>query len=116
MKQIITLLLCIMPLLLKSQSMPLPYYSGFDNASEQMGWQLIRTGNDPSAYPWSYSASGFSAPNCISHDYNVGGTTTDTVVDWFVSPPLNFTSPGSISLKVYTAGFSPPFNDNCEVW
>ena len=69
-----------------------------------------------STYNWGVGGGGFSAPNALSHDYNVGGASNDTVVDWFVSPPINFTAPGLLSLKVKTGGFSTPFPDNFEVW
>jgi hypothetical protein len=101
--------------ILFAQDLPLPYYTGFDNVAEQAGWQQYRTGF-MSLQSWHYSNTGFSTPNCIFHDYNVGGNLTDTVIDWFISPALNFTSTGVVSLKVKTFGFSPPTVDNCGVW
>ena len=68
-----------------------------------------------STYSWSYSGAAFSVPTCVSHDYNVGGNSNETVIDWFVSPPLNFTGTGTMTLKVKTAGFSTPFPDSFEV-
>ncbi len=97
-----------------SQSKTLPYYTGFDSSTEQAGWSQYRTGF-LSTYDWGYGGLAFSAPTCVSHDYNVGGNSTDTIIDWFVSPPLNFTSAGTISLKVNTGGFSTPFNDGFEI-
>ena len=96
-----------------SQGLSLPYTSGFDTPSEMAGWQQYRTGV-LSNYDWSNSGGGFVSM-CISHDYNVGGAQTDTVVDWYVSPPLNFTSEGTLAVKVLTSGFSTPFPDNFEV-
>lgn len=96
-----------------SQGLSLPYTSGFDTPSEMAGWQQYRTGV-LSNYAWSNSGGGFVSM-CISHDYNVGGAQTDTVVDWYVSPPLNFTSEGTLAVKVHTSGFSTPFPDNFEV-
>ena len=96
-----------------SQGLSLPYTSGFDTPSEMAGWQQYRTGF-LSNYAWSNSGGGFFSM-CISHDYNVGGAQTDTVVDWYVSPPLNFTSEGTLAVKVLTSGFSTPFLDNFEV-
>ena len=93
---------------LYSQSISLPYYTGFDSPTEQAGWQQFRTGF-LSSYDWSNNGS-------ISHDYNVGGNFTDTVIDWYVSPSLKFTSSGIITMKVLTEGFSTPTSDNCVVW
>ncbi len=98
-----------------SQGLSLPYYSGYDSPAETAGWQEYRTGF-LSTYNWGIGGSGFSAPSALSHDYNVGGSSNDTVIDWFVSPPINFTAPGLLSLKVKTSGFSTPFPDNFEVW
>ncbi|HRH65518.1 MAG TPA: choice-of-anchor J domain-containing protein [Bacteroidia bacterium] len=101
------------PHLTFSQGLPLPYFTGFDSPSEQAGWQQYRTGFI-SNYAWGFSGGGFNA-QCVSHDYNVGGNPTDTVVDWFVSPPLNFTTTGTMALKVRTSGFSTPFPDSFEI-
>lgn len=99
-----------------SQGLSLPYSTGFDSPSEKMGWQQFRTGFSGN-YDWDYTATGaFSAPTCLFHDYSVGGNTTDTVIDWFVSPPLNFTSSGTVSIKIKSEGFSNPLPDNCEIW
>lgn len=98
-----------------SQGETLPYATGFDNVSEQAGWQEFRTGF-LSTYSWSYGGPGFSAPSCLSHDYNVGGNPGDVVTDWFVSPPLNLTGTSVVSMKVKTSGFSTPTVDNCEIW
>jgi hypothetical protein len=86
----------------------LPYYTGFDTPAEKAGWQEFRTGF-LSSYSWNSNGA-------LHHDYNVGGNSGDIVVDWYVSPPLNFSSPGKLSMKVMTGGFSTPFSDNCEVW
>jgi len=116
MKLFFTLFLnCLIQQIVFAQGEPLPYTTGFDNVSEQAGWQEFRTGY-LSTYSWNYGGPGFSAPSCLSHDYNVGGNPGDIVVDWFVSPPLNVTSTGTVSMKVKTAGFSAPTNDNCEIW
>lgn len=77
----------------------LPYYSGFDNAPEQAGWQQFTKGAT-GYFPWDLAA-GYSAPNAISHDYPVGNPGTDTVTDWYVSPPFHFYGGGHLdSLKI----------------
>jgi len=110
MKALLTFLLqCLTANIVFSQGLSLPYYTGFDSPAEKAGWQQFRTGF-LSVYSWGTNAGQ------LYHDYNVGGNSNDTVIDWFVSPPLNFTSPGIITMKVKTGGFSTPFPDNCEIW
>ncbi len=91
-----------------SQGLSLPYYTGFDSPAERVGWQQFRKGV-LSSYDWSNIGS-------LYHDYNVGANPTDTVIDWFVSPSLNLSSAGIVSMKVQTSGFSQPTPDNCEVY
>jgi len=98
-----------------AQGLTLPYTTGFDTPAQKAGWQQFRTGF-LSAYSWGYGGSDLSAPTCVSHDYNVGGNQTDTVIDWFVSPALNFTTFGTITINVKSGGFSQPFPDGFEVW
>ena len=103
MKKQIGLLLIITSFILKAeaQSLQLPYYTGFDSISEQAGWQEFRLGV-LSAWSWVYSAGNFvSSPKSLFHDYNVGGSPTDTIEDWFVSPPLNFNTSAQLNLKLF---------------
>ncbi len=82
----------------------LPYYSGFDNTTEQAGWQQFTKGA-AGYFPWSVGGGGFSAPNALSHDYPVGNPGTDTVTDWYVSPPFHFYGGGhldSLKVKLYS--------------
>lgn len=92
-----------------AQSLPLPYYTGFDSTSEKAGWQQFRTGI-LSGNQWSYSPSPFSAfpyslPYALYHDYNVSGSPTDTVEDWFVSPPLKISTTAKLTLKIFPTAF-----------
>lgn len=85
----------------------LPYFSGFDNATQKNGWQLIRKGVN-GAYQWSYENEGpFSGTQCLYHGYPVGGTAmTD---DWFVSPAFNFAGGGKLdSIRHSFSGFGTP--------
>ena len=76
--------MCFATCLVLAQGVSLPYTSGFDSAIEKAGWQQYRTGF-ASLSNWTYSNfQPFSAPTCLSHDYNVGGSQADTVIDWFV--------------------------------
>jgi len=52
---------------------PLPYYTGFDNASEKAGWTEHRKG-DNGVYQWQYfNIAPVSAPAVLLHTYPVGG-------------------------------------------
>ncbi len=84
-----------------------PYFTGFDNASQQAGWQQYRKG-DIALSEWDYTTFGaFSAPNVLSHYYPVGGSVA--TLDWFVSPPFNFVNGGKIdSIRHHFAGFGTP--------
>jgi hypothetical protein len=71
------------------------YTTGFDNPGEQAGWTEYRLGVDDPFYEWEYSAfSAYSEPNCLSHNYPVGGTEVSD--DWFVSPAFDFSEGGTI--------------------
>lgn len=110
MKTLLTFLLqCFTVSVVFSQGLSLPYYTGFDSPAEHEGWQQFRLGFI------SFNGWGTGAGR-LYHGYNVGGNETDTVVDWFVSPPLNLSSPSTLSMNVQTGGFSAPFPDNCEIW
>lgn len=81
-----------------AQPTPLPYSTGFDNAAQQAGWVEYRKGTI-SVYDWATSAfvsNTPSAPNCITHDYYVGGGAPGKVVDWYVSPEFDFSTGGKI--------------------
>lgn len=86
----------------------LPYYTGFDNATETAGWQEFRKGNADPGYKWGYSTFGaYSAPSALFHNYPVGGTVTTD--DWFVSPGFSFPAGGTVdSVRSAFSGFGVP--------
>ena len=91
--------LILSPLVLAAQT-PLPYTTGFDNAAQQAGWTQFRTGH-LSNYSWTLTTAGsVSPPEHLWHDYPVGGAETDTVRDWYVSPPFDLSAGASLTLKV----------------
>ncbi len=101
---------------LYSQVIDLPYTSGFDNTQDKTGWTEYRTGNEALSR-WSFNTEiSVSAPACLWHDYQVGGLETDTLIDWYVSPAFKMNIPSSLTLSIYTAGFSDPTDDNLELW
>jgi|GEM_PF-815210 hypothetical protein len=84
-----------------------PYKTGFDTPAEQAGWAEYRTGHTHIGH-WATGActgSGApSTPNCVSHDYPVGGAPTQ-VIDWYVSPKFDFTNGGrldTVTARIYS--------------
>lgn len=101
-----------------AQPQALPYTSGFDNTAQQTGWQEFRKGH-LSNYSWDISGgNASSAPNQIFHDYPVGGSSTDTVVDWWVSPALISNNGAKLSFKyiVYSIIGTATAVDEFSVW
>lgn len=86
----------------------LPYSTGFDNAGEQSGWEEYRLSAGTQFYFWNYStANPHSAPNCLAHNYPVGGSSVTD--DWFVSPMFNLEDGGMIdSIWHSFSGFGAP--------
>lgn len=86
----------------------LPYYSGFDNTSQQTGWTEYKKAATTFSH-WGYASfSAYSAPNCIVHDYSpsTGITLTD---NWFVSPVFSINNGGKLdSIRYKFSGFSQP--------
>lgn len=113
MKQVFNLLLifvCVFSTTSNAQT-PLPYYTGFDNATEKAGWTEFRKG-DNGAYKWTFDTnSSVSSPTRLKHDYPVGGSVVTD--DWFVSPPFSFIYGGKID-SVYSSftGFGMPTSDD----
>lgn len=97
---------------LYSQSKSLPYSSGFDSAVEKEGWQEYRLGFI-GPYSWTYNDFDYCvAPSSLYHGYNVSGNGTDTIKDWFVSPPINFNQPTKMTFEV-----SPSmFGTKIQIW
>ena len=107
MRYFIIIGVCILMSLDAFTQVSLPYYSGFDSAAERIGWKQYRLGQDDT---FDYGFNGYltvTDPNCLYHDYPVGGVTiTD---DWFVSPELSLPNGGQIdSIWFNTSGFGIP--------
>jgi len=86
----------------------LPYSTGFDNAGEQSGWEEYRLSAGTQFYFWNYTtANPHSAPNCLAHNYPVGGSSVTD--DWFVSPMFNLEDGGMINGIWHSfSGFGTP--------
>jgi len=86
----------------------LPYYSGFDDASQKAGWTEYKTAATTFSH-WGYASVGsYSAPNSITHDYSpsTGITLTD---NWFVSPSFSISNGGKLdSIRYKCSGYSVP--------
>ncbi|MFL5764503.1 MAG: T9SS type A sorting domain-containing protein [Bacteroidia bacterium] len=108
MKKILLLLLpTLFHFLHLSSQTASPYYTGWDNSSEIMGWLQQRMGSTANS-GWSVATTGgFSPAKCIIHYYPVGGSTVTD--DWYVSPALYFPTGGMIdSIRTNFSGFGTP--------
>lgn len=86
----------------------LPYYSGFDNATQQAGWTEYKNAATIYSHWVIASASEYSAPNCLTHDFSPssGILLTD---NWYVSPAFSITGGGNLdSIRYKFSGFSVP--------
>jgi hypothetical protein len=86
----------------------LPYFTGFDNATQKAGWQEFRKGNTDPINKWAYTTTpAYSTPSSLGHHYPTGGmVTTD---DWFVSPGFSLPAGGKVdSLRSSFSGFGVP--------
>ena len=101
------ILLLLMQIQIKAQ-VTLPYYSGFDNTTQQYGWVEYKTASTQFSL-WGYdSYNAYSNPNCISHDYSPssGITLTD---NWYVSPGFSIPQGGKLdSIRYKFGGYSTP--------
>ncbi|GAA4464953.1 hypothetical protein GCM10023093_16330 [Nemorincola caseinilytica] len=123
MKKLLLLLCCAIgaPLLSPAQT-PLPYYTGFNNATERAGWAQFAKGNMTSETwnygPWSSLSSSpylLVSPNA---EFN-SSAMTDTIDQWMVSPPFYFTSGGhidSMSIAVFGATGTAQPTDSIVVY
>ncbi len=89
----------------------LPYFSGFDDSTQNANWKTFRIGS-LKATSWDVAKySSFSPKYCVSHIYPVNGD--ELTEDWFVSPPFKFTSGGKIdSLRYLFTGYGIPDKDD----
>lgn len=100
MKKILSTLFFLTILLTICAQTQLPYYTGFDNASEQNGWRNYEISSGNRSYPWEYSSfDKVSEPNSLrmSSPFN-----EDVYIEnWFVSPEFDFSNGGVIDSLYY---------------
>jgi hypothetical protein len=87
---------------MKAQIKNMPYRNGFENNAQRAEFRSVRTG-DSSTSGWSYHST---PANYASHDYPVGGSSTDTVSDWLFSPPIRVTNGAVLSFRYYVYGIT----------
>ena len=84
---------------------PLPYFTGFDDGISTPGWQEFRKGVTIN-WGWLGSEDYISPPGSLYHIFPDASTaSTDTTMDWFVSPPFDF-SEGAIIDTLYAGIYS----------
>jgi hypothetical protein len=84
---------------------PLPYYTGFDEGISTPGWQEFRKGVTIN-WGWLGSEDYISPPGSLYHIFPDASTaSTDTTMDWFVSPAFDF-SGGAIIDSLYAGIYS----------
>lgn len=98
---------------------PTPYYSGFDTPPQQANWVSHRKGFIiPSDWTFGNLPIAHTPPNCVSHDYPVGGAPA-LVEDWWVSPAFDFSAGGAIDsmqIIVFAMGGSAAVDDHFGVY
>lgn len=97
-----------------SQIKQLPYSNSFSNATERNELTVVRKGVASSS-TWNL---GNSTILYASHDYPVGGSSTDTVSDWLFTPPIKIVNGTILSFKYYVYGItgSATADDEFSVW
>ena len=100
MKTLLTATAMLVCMLSANAQTPTPFHSGFDNTSQQSGWQKFRQGT-LHLFEWEFGPGigAASPPFCAWH--NNPSNIPVPVVDWIISPVFNFTGGGKIdSVKV----------------
>lgn len=106
MNQILYLIITVLIISVSAPAQtPLPYYTGFDEGISTPGWQEFRKGVTIN-WGWLGSEDYISPPGSLYHIFPDASTaSTDTTIDWFVSPPFDF-SGGAIIDTLYAGIYS----------
>ena len=109
---IITIILLMLMQLQIQAQITLPYYSGFDNSTQQDGWVEYKAAATQYSH-WGYdSYNSYSESYCVSHSYSpsTGITLTD---NWYVSPGFSIPNGGKLdSIRYKFGGYSTPENED----
>jgi hypothetical protein len=116
MKKFLLLIVVLISTLVLSGQTALPYFSGFDSAPTQAGWNQQRTGSTANPGWYYVGIQAYSTPSCLYHGYPVGGSSL--TVDWFISPSFDLSGGGSLdSLRYKFSGFGvPATNDTVALY
>ena len=97
-----------------SASLAQSYSTSFKTDEEKAGWQQYRTKYNGPYYKWEFGKYGFfiddiytTKPALLHRCNNVAGV-PDTIIDWMVSPPLQFSSPSELYIHFFVGGLSRP--------
>jgi hypothetical protein len=112
MRTILFLLLLSSVSFVGAQSKPLPYRNMMATTQEKAELSIVRTGVNHN-YTWSFNSTGFA-----SHDYPVGGSSSDTVSDWLFTPPIKVTAGAKLAFKYWVYGITGTAtpSDEFSVW
>lgn len=98
---------------LMAQARQLPYKNFMSTTQEKNDLVSVRTGST-ATYDWSVNTTlGYA-----SHDYPVGGSSTDTVSDWLFTPPIKVSATTVLSFKYWVYGITGNVTpaDEFSVW
>ena len=99
---------------------PLPYFTDFETTAQRAGWTQYTRGNI-ATYLWTL---GFvfdlsTSPTVLVSPSAEFANPTDTVIQWYVSPPFNFHTGGkvdSFSILVFQPGGIPSPSDSIVLY
>lgn len=112
MRSLLVIAMCLLTQTFIAQH-ALPYSTSFESQADRDDWEEFRTGATD-FFEWEYATV---APAHASHDYPVGATSSDTTIDWLVSPEIHFHSTSKLALSAYVftlIDLTP--EDRFEIW
>jgi hypothetical protein len=114
MRYIVLAILSYYCLTIHAQVKTLPYRNGFSGTAEKAAFTSVRKGATATS-DWGFNTM---SNHYASHDYPVGGSSTDTVSDWLFSPPVKVTAGAVLSFRYYVYGItgSATPSDEFSIW
>jgi len=98
-----------------AQNLSVLYSTGFETEEERNEWKQYRKNNVYENFVWKFSNVGIGNSYYLYHGWNNTQGWADTIVDWFVSPPLQIIDSTTISLRIQIDGYSEP-NEFLQLW